>query len=272
MPVAARRHLVPLAAGFALAGCAAVSQLNIVSEQQELEMGAKFAAELEKELTFITDRSVVAYIDSLGQKIAAASKRSNIPYTFHVVDTDEVNAFAVPGGYLYVNRGLIEAADNECELAGVLGHEIGHVVGRHSARQLSQQMGLSMLASIALGENPNLVAQLTAQIVATGAITKYSREMESEADSYGVQELYDAGLDPNGLATFFDKLVALRGGAGGGALEKFFSTHPDPGARASSVRDRVAALPPRSTRKDSPSFHAVQAKVKALPRPKSTEK
>ncbi|MGQ0721195.1 MAG: M48 family metallopeptidase [Candidatus Eiseniibacteriota bacterium] len=269
MAVATRHHLAPLAAGVLLAGCAAVSQLNIVSEQQELEMGAQFAAELEKELTFINDKSVVGYIDSLGQKIAAVSQRSNIPYTFRVVDTDEVNAFAVPGGYLYVNRGLIEAAENESELAGVLGHEIGHVVGRHSARQLSQQMGLSMLASIALGQNPNMVAQLTAQIVATGAITRYSREMESEADTYGVQELYDAGLDPNGLATFFDKLEAMRGGAGGGTLEKFFSTHPDPGARASSVRSQVAALPPRSLRKDSPSFHTVQAKVKAMPRPKA---
>jgi predicted Zn-dependent protease len=269
MRVLDRRRIAPLTAGLLLAGCAAVSQLNIVSEQQELEMGAQFAAELEKELTFITDRTVVGYIDSLGQKIAAVSQRNNIAYTFHVVDTDEVNAFAVPGGYLYVNRGLIEAAENECELAGVLGHEIGHVVGRHSARQLSQQMGLSMLASIALGENPNMVAQLTAQILATGAITRYSRAMESEADSYGVQELYDAGLDPNGLATFFDKLEEMRGGAGGGTLEKFFSTHPDPGSRASTVRNQVAALSQRSLRKDSPSFQAVKTKVKAMPRPKA---
>jgi predicted Zn-dependent protease len=196
------------------------------------------------------------------------SKRNQIAYTFHVVDSDEVNAFAVPGGYLYVNRGLIEAADSESELAGVLGHEIGHVVGRHSARQMTQQLGLAVIASMALGEDPGLIAQLTAQILATGAITSYSRDMESEADGYGVQELYDAGIDPNGLATFFDKLVAMRGGEGGGTLEKFFSTHPDPGARASAVRSQAARLPAKpGLRQDSPAFQSTKARVLALPRP-----
>jgi predicted Zn-dependent protease len=243
-------------------GCAAFSQLNIVSEEQELQMGAQFADELSKELKFIRDPSVVAYIDSLGQAIARVSQRNYIPYTFQVVDTDEVNAFAVPGGYLYVNRGLIEAAESESELAGVLGHEIGHVVGRHSARQMSQQYGLQVLAGLALGQNPNALAQMTANILAVGTITRYSREMESEADSYGVQELYAAGLDPNGLATFFDKLEEMRKGKGGGALEKFFATHPDPGLRASTVREQVAKLPPRNLRKDSPRFHEIQGRVK----------
>jgi predicted Zn-dependent protease len=210
---------------------------------------------------------VVGYIDSLGQRLVAVSQRNDIPYTFHVVDTKEVNAFAVPGGYLYVNRGLIETAENESELAGVLGHEIGHVVKRHSARQLSQQMGIAMVASIALGEDPNMVAELTAQILATGAIMRYSREMESEADACGVQELYDTGLDPDGLASFFDKLEEMRGGAGGSSLEKFFSTHPEPGARASSVRAQAAALPPRNLRTDSPAFHRVRDRVKAMPAP-----
>ena len=120
-------------------------------------MGAKFAAELEKELVFIDDPMVVAYVDSLGQELARVSKRSHIPYTFHVVDTDDVNAFAIPGGWLYVNRGLIEAADTEAELAGVLGHEIGHVVGKHSMRQLTQRYGIEMITQLALGENINAV-------------------------------------------------------------------------------------------------------------------
>jgi predicted Zn-dependent protease len=261
-PVTARAAAAGLCAA-ALAGCAAYSQLNLVSEEEELQMGAQFAAQLEKELVFFEDRQVVAYVDSLGQSLARVSRRSHIPYTFRVVDTDEVNAFAVPGGYLYVNRGLIEAADSECELAGVIGHEIGHIVGKHSARQMSQQYGIQILASIALGENPNMLAQLTANILATGAITKYSREMESEADAHGVQELYDAGVDPSGLATFFDKLVEMRGGSGGGALEKFFSTHPDPGARASAVRAQVARLPPRGNlKKDSPRFQQIKDRVK----------
>jgi predicted Zn-dependent protease len=259
-----RRVTVAIALAFlATAGCAALSQINLVSEQDELAMGAQFATELEGELEFIEDPFVVAYVDSLGQELARVSKRNHIPYTFHVVDTDDVNAFAVPGGYLYVNRGLIEAADSEAELAGVLGHEIGHVVGKHSARQLSQQYGLQVLAGLALGDDPNMVAELTASIVATGTIMKYSRDMENEADAHGVQELYDVGLDPRGLATFFDKLEAMRGEGGGSSLEMFFSTHPDPGARAADVRARAARLPPKDLRSDSPRFHEVQDRVRA---------
>jgi predicted Zn-dependent protease len=261
-----RRHVI-LGLALSVAACATVGQLNIVSEQQELEMGAQFAAELDKTLTFIDDPQVVGYVDNLGQSIAHASQRNNIPYRFRVVNTDEVNAFAVPGGYLFVNRGLLETADTECEAAGVLGHEIGHVVGRHSARQMTQQYGISTISALLLGQNPSMVAQITAQFVATGAILSYSREMESEADSYGVQELYDAGIDPNGLATFFDKLVALRGGAASSKVETFFSTHPDPGARASTVRAQIAKLPPKpNLRKDSPNFQEVKAKLKSMPK------
>jgi predicted Zn-dependent protease len=245
-----------------IGGCATIGKLNIISEPQELELGAQFATELEQQLEFVEDPAVIAYVDSLGQALAAVSRRNYIPYSFHVVDTDDVNAFAVPGGYLYVNRGLIEAADTESELAGVIGHEIGHIVGRHSARQMSQQIGLSILASAALGQDPDGVAAFVANIVATGTIMNYSRTMEAEADAYGVQELYDAGVDPGGLADFFDKLVEMRDGRGSSAIEHFFASHPDPGARAADVRAQVASLPAKpGLRADSPTFHAVQDRL-----------
>jgi predicted Zn-dependent protease len=258
------RARIAVAAVLVATGCAAISQLNIVSEEQELAMGAEFAAELEKELVFIRDPMVVAYVDSLGQALARVSKRSHIPYTFQVVDTDDVNAFAIPGGWLYVNRGLIETADTEAELAGVLGHEIGHVVGKHSARQLSQQLGVSTIASILLGQNPHMLAELGANVAATGYFMKNSRDMETEADSYGVQEVYDVGLNPAGLATFFDKLEKMRGGAGASSIEKFFSTHPEPGARAAEVRARAARMPPKQLRDDSARFQAVKKRVKQI--------
>ena len=262
-----RRRHVFLGLALAVSACATVGQLNIVSEQQELEMGAQFATELDKQLTFIDDPQIVGYVDGLGQSIAKASKRNDIPYRFRVVNTDEVNAFAVPGGYLFVNRGLLETADNECEVAGVLGHEIGHVVGRHSARQMTQQYGLSTISGILLGQNPGMLTQMTSQLVANGALMSYSRSMESEADGYGVQELYDAGIDPSGLATFFDKLVAMQGGAKSSSLDQFFSTHPDPGARAGAVRAAVAKLPAKpNLRKDSPNFQEVKKKLKAMPK------
>jgi predicted Zn-dependent protease len=259
-----RARAAAASVAFVAIGCAALSQLNIYSEQDELAMGAKFAAELEKELVFIDDPMVVAYVDSLGQELARVSKRSHIPYTFHVVDTDDVNAFAIPGGWLYVNRGLIEAADTEAELAGVLGHEIGHVVGKHSMRQLTQRYGIEMITQLALGENPHQIAGIAAAIASTGTVMKHSRDMETEADTYGVQELHAVGLNPEGLATFFDKLEEMRGGAGGSSLETFFSTHPDPGARAADVRAQAAQLPRKELRDDSPRFHEVKKRVQTL--------
>jgi predicted Zn-dependent protease len=247
-----------------LGSCSSIGKINLISEEEELQMGAQFAQQLEKELKFINEPETNAYIDRLGQSIAKASQRSNIPYHFFVVDSDEVNAFAVPGGYLYVNRGLIEAAANESELAGVMGHEIGHIVGRHSARQMSQQYGISIIAGLALGQNPNMLAELTAQILANGALMNYSREMESEADTYGVQELYDVGIDPNGLPSFFDKLRAMeeQAGAGGaGGIDKYFSSHPNTADRAANTRAQIAKLPPKDgLRKDSPEFQKIKLK------------
>jgi predicted Zn-dependent protease len=254
---------IPLIA-LLLGGCSSIGKINLISEQEELQMGAQFAKQLETELKFVNDPETNAYIDRLGQSIAKASQRNNIPYHFFVVDTDEVNAFAVPGGYLYVHRGLIEAAANESELAGVMGHEIGHIVGRHSARQMSQQYGISILAGLALGQNPNMLAELTAQILANGAMMSYSREMESEADGYGVQELYDAGIDPNGLPSFFDKLRAMeeqQGGGGNSAVDKYFSSHPNTAERAANTRALIAKLPPKSgLRQNSPEFQKIKLK------------
>ena len=244
-----------------LGGCSSIGQINLISEEEELQMGAQFAAQLQKELRFVDDPEVNAYVDRLGQSIARVSQRNNIPYHFFVVESDEVNAFAVPGGYLYVNRGLIEAAANESELAGVMGHEIGHIVGRHSAKQMSQQYGISILAGLALGQNPNMLAELTAQILATGALSSYSRQMESEADSYGVQELYDVGIDPNGLPSFFEKLQAMEQRGGSSAVEKYFATHPETAERAAATRAQIAKLPAKSgLRVDSPDFQRIKLK------------
>jgi predicted Zn-dependent protease len=249
-----------------VAACATVSQLNIISENEEMQLGAHFATEIDSGLVFIEDPVIVGYVDSLGQALAKVSRRSHIPYTFRVVDTDEINAFAVPGGYLYVNRGLIAAADNEAELAGVIGHEIGHIVGKHGARQLTQRYGLAILSRLVLGEEPQMLAELAANILATGAIMHYSREMESEADMYGAQEVYAVGIDPQGLVTFFEKLKAMRGDQGPNAVERFLSTHPDPGDRAEAVRRQIAALPPRDDlRLDSAKFRKIRERASRKP-------
>ena len=137
-----------------LSGCAGkISDINIFTDAEEVQLGKQFSREIEKELKIYSDPVVTAYIDQLGQHLASYSQRRNITYHFKVVNTEAVNAFAVPGGYLYVNIGLIRAAENESELAGVIGHEIGHVVGKHGAKQMTRQLGLAAVAQLALGED-----------------------------------------------------------------------------------------------------------------------
>lgn len=250
-------------AALVLTGCAAVSQVNLVSTPQEVEMGAQFAAEVEREMAMLDDAVVEAYIDSLGQVLAGHSDRNDIEYHFRVVDTDEVNAFALPGGFLYVNRGLIEASENESELSGVIAHEVGHVVGRHGAKMLTRQYGIAILAQIALGEDPGMVSQLVAQIAATGAMMKYSRDAEREADRFGVDEMYRAGIDPVGIETFFGKLKAMHEREPS-SIENFFSTHPPTEERIRNTRDYIASLPPKAGQTgDSERFHRIQDRVRS---------
>ena len=134
-----------------LVGCAGrISDINIFTDVQEVQLGKQFSREIEKELKIYSDPIITAYIDQLGQHLVNHSQRQNITYHFKVVNTEAVNAFAVPGGYLYVNIGLIRTAENESELAGVIGHEIGHVVGKHGVKQMTRQLGLAAVAQLAL--------------------------------------------------------------------------------------------------------------------------
>ena len=246
------------------AGCATVSQINLISTPQEQEMGRQFSREVEKEVRLIRDPLVASYVDDLGQLLAKHSQRTDIPYYIQVVDTDEVNAFALPGGYLYVNRGLIQTAENESELAGVMGHEIGHVVGRHGARQMTKALGLQVLLGAVAGQDPGLARQVAAEVAGVGAgltLLKYGREAEREADGYAVQEAYDAGIAPEGMATFFEKLLALHDEAPEeGGIARLFSTHPPTRERVEQVRVDIARLPAKKgLAKDSRRFQKVKA-------------
>ena len=258
-------RLVFLALVVSQISCAAVSQLNLLSSDQEVAVGKQAAGEVERELHLYTDPVVVAYIDSLGQVLVSHSKRSELKYSFKVVDTDEVNAFALPGGWLYVNRGLITTAENEAELAGIIGHEIGHVVGKHGARQISKQYGLAVLMELAVGgEDPSLARQIAGQFASLGAgltILKYGRDAEREADYFAVEETYAAGIDPEGMATFFEKLMALHKSEPEGSAV-WFSTHPASSERVSNVRKQVSKLAPNAKlRLDSERFQEIKLRI-----------
>ncbi len=245
--------------------CAAVSQINIISTEQEVALGRQFSGEVEKEMKMYDDVEVQSYIDSLGQLLAAHSDRTEIEYHVKVVDTDDVNAFALPGGWLYVNRGLILSAENEAELAAVMGHEIGHIVGKHGARQMTGRIGLSALLGMALGENPGMVSEMVANLVATGTLLKYGRDMEREADRLGIDETYRAGIDPSGMASFFGKLLELEGGRETSGVEQFFSTHPPTKERIDNANRYAGGLPPKAgLTTDSERFHAIRKRLPPL--------
>jgi len=242
-----------------------------LSEKDEIELGRLSAGEIEKDILLVGDPAVVKYVDNLGQSLVQNSTRKGITYTFKVVDSPEINAFALPGGFVYVNRGLIEAAGTEDELAGVLAHEIGHVVARHGADQAARaglaQTGLGALGGLLGRGTSSSIGQTAAQMVATGVFMKFSRQAEREADRLGARMLFDTSLQPQGMVSFFDKLAGLQKSQPN-AVQKFFSSHPSPAERADNVSTLISGYPATSKLvDDTPAFHDVKTRLAALPRP-----
>ncbi len=243
-----------------------------LSEADEIALGRASAAEVEKEVRVLDAPGITKYISALGRKLVEKSGRPGLEYSFKVVDSPEVNAFALPGGFIYVNRGLIETADSEDELAGVLGHEIAHVVARHGAEQAMRaglvQAGIGALGGL-LGQRGGTGASMTkmaAQMVATGVFLKFSRDAERQADQLGARMLLDANIRPQGMVSFFEKLSAMQRTQPNAVL-KFFSSHPSPDERARNVSTLVASRAVESSGVNSPEFESVRKKLAAMPRP-----
>jgi Zn-dependent protease with chaperone function len=244
--------------------------LGSLSEEEEIAVGNQAADEIEKDLTLLTDPVVTAYVSELGRALATRSERRGLDYTFKVVDSPEINAFALPGGFVYLNRGLIDAADNESEVAGVLGHEIGHVVARHGAEQVQRasyaNLGLSALGAIFGGNRGGQVASVAAQMVAGGVFMKFGRDAEREADRLGAANVAAAGLDPSGMVTFFQKLAAMRDGQSN-AVDRFFASHPEPAERVDNVQDLLGTLRVSGDAIGTTQrFSTVKARLATLPR------
>jgi len=231
---------------------------------QEIQLGRQAVPEIEKQLPILpADHPTSKYINALGQKLAAKAPGYKFPYSFRVVNQKEINAFALPGGPIYMNVGTIQAA-SEAELAGVLGHEISHVVMRHSARQAAKaakaQVPLAILSGVlgmGVGGWVGQLAQMGLSIGAGSVFMKYSRDAETEADMVGAQIIYDTGYDPDALVTFFQKLKAEQGPGGGGP--SFLASHPDPGNRAKNVSSILSRFPKKQFQtKDSSDFLAAK--------------
>ncbi|HKQ78678.1 MAG TPA: M48 family metallopeptidase [Blastocatellia bacterium] len=238
------------------------NQLNFYSLDKETALGRQLAAETDRQSKFITDPIITEFVNRVGQNIVLRSD-AKVPFTIKVIDSDEINAFALPGGHLYINRGVVEAADNEAELAGVIAHEIAHVTARHGVEQASKGQ-LANYASIPLiflgGWGGYAVRQAAGLAIPLGFL-KFSRGAEKEADRLGAQYMWASGYDPHAMITFFEKLEA-KVKKKPGAIAKVFSTHPMTSDRISEVSDLIARFPDKQEYQVSSSeFNAVRSRL-----------
>ena len=232
------------------------------SPQDQIKLGRQAAAQVERQYPILPESSpVTQFVQQLGSRLAAVAPGYKWPFEFRVVNQKEINAFALPGGRVFVNLGTIQAADNEAQLAGVMAHEIGHVVMMHSAReaaetrpyQIAGALGSAIFGGLFGGTALGQLAQLGVQLGAGGVIMKYSRTAETEADLMGAQIMYNAGFNPQAMVTFFDKLRKR----GGSSVPQFLSDHPDPGDRAQTIQKVISRFPPKQYIVDSPQFQQV---------------
>jgi Zn-dependent protease with chaperone function len=242
---------------------------NLFTVQQDIDLGRSSAAQAEAQLTLLNEPSADAYLNRIIQKLAAVAPGAQYPYTIKIVNAAEINAFALPGGPMYVNRGLIAEAGSEAELVGVLAHEMSHVALRHGTHQASTaylaQTGLGILGGL-LGKNGSRAADVVNAVGGLGlnaAFLKFSRTYEYEADETGAEIMARAGYNPTAMADFFEKLRALAG-RDPSKLEQFFSDHPPPADREARIRQLAQSFP-RAPGQDIGGLAAVQTSLGGLP-------
>lgn len=248
-----------------------------VSEDQEVELGRRNAEAVSAQLPLVRDPVATSYVQQLGQSIARTTSRADLAWRFSIVDSRQVNAFALPGGFIYVNRGLIERADRLDELAGALGHEIGHVVMRHSVQQIEKQTktGVAVELGCRLTDLCNSdVARAAIQVGGAALFARYSRHDEAEADSVAVDFLVDAGIDPRGIPSLFKRLIEERRRSPA-RIEVFFASHPLEEDRVIATEREIGALDPsalQGLRQDDPSYQSFKEHLGRLPRAPEPER
>ena len=247
---------------------------NMFSPQQDVEMGQQVSRDAEKQVPMLNDARVDNYLNNLGRTLAGHTPGERYPYQYKCVNDRAINAFALPGGFVYINRGVIVAADNEAQLAGVMAHETAHVALRHGTNQASKayvaQVPLAILGGV-LGNKDSMgaiLAQLGADFATNSLLLKYSRTAESQADEMGTQILYDSGYDPRAMGQFFEKIQAEDRS---GRQVEFFSNHPNPDNRIERVDEEIGLLgaPMRGSKTDSREFQEIKRYVMSLPAPQA---
>jgi len=247
----------------AVAGCG-------VSTQQEVQMGQSEVQQINRQLPILNDAEANRYINVLGDSIARLTERSDLPWAFYIVNSPEINAFAVPGGFIYVNRGLIERTATMDQLAGVLGHEIGHVVKRHTVKQMGQMnaanVGVVLLCVLTKVCNSQ-AGQVGINAAGSAIFSKFSRNDEREADDVGIANVVRAHISPAGIPQMFQILMSARQSTPG-LVDGWFATHPTEEARIADTQAKIDLISPavlRTLTVDSPAFQNFKSRVAALP-------
>lgn len=248
----------------------AVATACAVPEEQEISLGADAANEINSQVPLVTDAYVTGYVQQLGEDIARGTERRDLTWHFHVVDSPQINAFALPGGYVYVNRGLIEATRSASELAGVLGHEIGHIVQRHSIDQMQKHagagVGIAVLCSVT-NACESEVGRAALQIGGSFVLARYSRRDEFEADSEAVVNVMRAGIHPIGVPRLFERFMEAREVAPS-QFENWFASHPLEEARIDAALEMIDRLDPaqlQGLRTDEAEYAVFRQRVASLP-------
>jgi Zn-dependent protease with chaperone function len=254
-------------------------QKSSISMEQEIQLGKEAAAEVERQMEVVQNAEIEAWLNQIGAKLAKTPQANAYPYYFRLVNEDSINAFALPGGPMFVHTGLIKAADNEGQVAGVLAHEMSHVALRHGVSQMGRSQtwqSILGIAGAAAGMAGGNAGGLLGTAVNTGGsmgvgalLSKYSRNAERDADLNGARMLAAAGYNPLEMARFFEKLEAEMGSAARPkGLEVWFSSHPAPGRRVESVSEDIRFYPANEYTTDSGQFPTIKQKVATIPRAK----
>ncbi|MEA1996633.1 MAG: M48 family metallopeptidase [Gemmatimonadota bacterium] len=222
--------------------CHAVRNLNLYSTGEEVQLGAALQKEVDKQYDILDDRKLTSFLTGQCDKLVQACERKDIEYHFAVINSEVVNAFAMPGGYCYVHLGLFRQSSSESELMAVMAHEISHVVHRHSMKRLSQMQLAGVLMQAVVGES-GTVKSIVADLFTSTGMLYYSREAEREADRDGLMTMYRAGYNPQGMVDMFKKLKAAQQGPDPSGWQNLFSTHPMTDERIDNARKLIAQLP-----------------------------
>ena len=241
---------------------------NLFTPAQDVQVGQQAKAEVEKTKPILKDQRVTGYISGLGKRLSASPHAGDFPFSFEVIKDSSINAFALPGGPVFINSATIAAADNEAQLAGVIAHEMSHVALRHGTHEASKAKALELGAALVGAATANTLTGALARagigLGANSLLLHYSREAESQADYNGALIMSDEGYNPVEMARFFQKLESR---SSEGALAQFLSDHPTPGNRVQAVQEEVRLLPSRNYNTDSPEFQRIRNSVRAIQPP-----